>query len=318
MGTIIGIVVGAIVIVLIIAGILFVCCRKRRNRRLRLEGNRSSALGPELGRDCPASPLSFRCQTHVTPRSPEFHRSITEPTLDAEKVYPGPYASFRPYSVSPVSPPLSPGSMWPIQNPVSDNKSSYLDRDNTDRALHNITTTIAAPTFPGNVHYAVSPKSAGAPFSPDDDIAPPSTVSARSTTQLLMPQLKPYNPAEYAAGGSSSYSHHQQQAVVSTPESTYASPTSGSTASPLLSRAWDQRTTPAWDVPSQQQQQQQQHNQRGGPGRPNLAGAFGKATLVVAGKGRRISGNGNGNGSSSPIETSQINTVFAAPPTGRR
>ncbi|KAK7751663.1 hypothetical protein SLS62_006323 [Diatrype stigma] len=330
MGTTVGIVVGAVVIVLVVAGISFVCCRKRRNKRLRLEGSRSSGLGSQLARNGPASPLSFRCQTHVTPRSPEFHRSITgTTTIQAEeKVYPGPYSatwtSSRPYSVSPVSPPMSPASMWPMPSPSSDDASRSSPHLKQDRAaLHSITTTTTTaggPKFPGYVHYSASPKASGmAPFSPvDEDIAPPSTVSTRSTVPLLLPQLKPYNPAEYASAPSPySQPPHQHQAAagsVSTPESTYTSPTSGSTASPLLSRVWDNHhqrtTTPAWDVPQQQQR---------GPGRPNLSGAFGRATLVVTGKGRRVSGSGSGagNGNGSPVETTQINTVFAAPPTRR-
>lgn len=302
MGTIVGIAIGALAVVLAIAGITFICCRKKRNKRLRLEGNRSSALGAQSSRNCPGSPLSFRCQTSVSPQSPDFHRSITGMSMEGEKVYPGPSATYGPHSASPVSPPMTPSSMWRMQNPGTDTKRD-TKRNNKDRTLHNITTTsTTTPTFPGHVHYSTSPKAADAPFSPDD-IAPPSTVSTRSTT-LLLPQLKPYNPAEYASGSAS----QQQTASVSTPESTYASPTSGSTASPLLSRAWEQRTTPVWDVPQQQ---------RGSGRSSNLTGAFSRATLVVAGKGRRFSGNENGNGHGSPVETTQINTVFAAPPTKR-
>ncbi len=331
MGTLVGIVVGAVAIVLVIGGIIFVRCRKRRNIRLRLEGNRSSGIGP-LGRNGPASPLSFRCQTHVTPRSPSFPRTISETALEGEKGYAGAHAHYGPYSPSPVSPPLSPSSassasVWRLhqyqnQNPSPETSapSSYARRGgNADRGLHSIATG-DPPTFPGHVHYPAAAGTASLPAATDDDVAPPSTVSTRSTSQLL-PQLRPYNPAAYSAGsGLPSPTLSQQAAAaaagVSSPESTYASPTSGSTASPLLSRTWDQRA-PVWDVPPLQQQQQNQQRRSGRPS--NLAGALGRATFAVAGgRGGRFSGNGNGNGSCSPVETTQINTVFSAPPTSPR
>ncbi|RYP61454.1 hypothetical protein DL770_009778 [Monosporascus sp. CRB-9-2] len=301
MGTMVGIAIGAVVVVLAIAGFVFVRCRKRRNirLRLRLEGNRSSGMGLQL-RDGPTSPLSFRCQTSVSPRSPEFRRTVFETVAGGEKGYQGAYGL---HSVSPVSPMTSSLSMWRTQNPSSDAQPSYR-LDNKGLALHGIATTITAPAFPGHVHYSTSPKAAHffSPATVEDDIPPPSAVSAMSTAQLL-PLTKPYNPADYAPGGNGA-------SAISTPETTYASPISGSTASPLLSRAWEQHKhkTPIWDVPQRQQQQ------RAGAaaGRPSLAGALGRVTART----RRISANGDG-GNCSPIETTQINTVFAAPPTRR-
>ncbi|OTA99900.1 hypothetical protein M426DRAFT_36363, partial [Hypoxylon sp. CI-4A] len=58
-----GIAVGAIVFILAVAGFLFVRCRKRRNR---------------------PSSLSFRCQTHLTPRSPYFPHP-SDNTIEEEK-----------------------------------------------------------------------------------------------------------------------------------------------------------------------------------------------------------------------------------------
>ncbi|RYP47722.1 hypothetical protein DL768_006258 [Monosporascus sp. mg162] len=299
MGTIVGIAIGAVVVVLAIAGFLFVRCRKRRNIRLRLDRNRSSGMGLQL-HDGPASPLSFRCQTSVSPRSPEFHRTVSETVAGAEKSYPGAYGL---HSVSPVSPVTSSPSMWRMQNPSSVAQPSYR-LDNNGLALHAIATTTTVPAFPGHVHYSTSPKAAHffSPATIEDDVAPPSTASTMSTAQLL-PLTKPYNPADYAPSSNGA-------SAISTPETTYASPTSGSTASPLLSRAWEQHQhkAPVWDVPQRQQQQ------RAGAaaGRPSVAGALGR----VAARTRRISANGDG-GNCSPVETTQINTVFAAPPTRR-
>ena len=335
-----GVAVGAGAVALALAGLVFVRCRKRRNRRLRLEGGRSiggsgSGSSNPFGipssqlHDGPASPLSFRCQTSLSPRSPDFRTSISGggAAVGGEKS-----------STSPISPPMTPSAVW---GPRQSSRQSSRDpdaknRDRTMPALHSLTTNMPAPVaapapaFPGSVHYSsttTSPKTKAAampfaPFSPDDDLVPTSTVSTRSTTQLL--PLRPYNPADYGYGssaGSPSPSQHRAfsgvEAKISSPESAYTSPISGSTTSPLLSRVWEQqqqqqpgrgageKSAPVWDMPPRRERQSS-----GG----NIAGALGRATLAVAGKGgRRVSGGGN----CSPLETTQINTVFPAPPTKR-
>ena len=328
-GTVAGIAVGAGAVALAIAGFVFVRCRKRRNRRLRLDGGRHGGSGGEGSSGLqgtqfggPTSPLSFRCQTSLSPRSPDFHGSIAAASDGVAREKGQGYFAYA--ASSPVSPPMTPSSMWTAP-PRPQREHQDPDAKSKDGlALHSITTT-ATPAFPGNVHYppSTSPQATVpfAPFSPDD-MTPPSTVSTRSTAQLL--PLRPYNPAEYGsaapATGSPSLlsslspplSQRQGFATVeiSSPESAYASPTSGSTASPLLSRAWGEqqpgrgsggRAAPAWDVPHRHQHQRDRQSS-------NIAGTLGRA---VGGKGgKRTSGGGN----CSPVETTQINTVFPAPP----
>lgn len=332
-GTIAGIAVGAGAVALAIAGFVFVRCRKRRNRRLRLEGGRRSGSGGEGSSGPqgtqfggPTSPLSFRCQTSLSPRSPNFHESITAASDGVAREKGQGYFAYA--ASSPVSPPMTPSSMCRVPpRPLRE----YQDPDAKSKdgpALHSITTT-ATPAFPGNVHYpsSTSPQASVpfAPFSPDDDVAPPSTVSTRSTAQML--PLRPYNPAEYGPAapvtGSpsllSSFSPPLSQqpglaaVEISSPESAYASPTSGSSASPLLSRTWGEqqpgrgsggRAVPTWDVPQRHQHPKYQRDRQSS----NIAGTLGKA---VTGKGgKRTSGGGN----CSPVETTQINIVFPAPP----
>ncbi|CAJ2507516.1 Uu.00g087020.m01.CDS01 [Anthostomella pinea] len=278
---VVGIVVGAIVTVLAIAGIWFVCGRKRRNRRLRLEGTNS-----RRSHHRPASSLSFRCQTHLSPRSPAFFPNPSDSTIEEEKkVYTTTNPALGSHPVSPESP-MSRSSMWQSQLSTSGFKS-YSRAENMSLSLHNITTT--GPAVPSNVHYSTSPKAAR--FSPIDE-TPASTTSTWSTSQLL--PLKPYNPAEY--GVSSPHLGSGSAADVST----YTSPISGSTASPLLSRVWDQRA-PTWELPP-----------RGSSyTRPIVTSAFEGPGAAGAGKGKRVSNTG------SPVESKQINTSFAGPPTRR-
>ena len=341
MGAIVGVAIGAGAVALAVASFIFVRCRKRRNRRLRLDGGRGVGNGdsgpfglPGSQLDGPVSPLSFRCQTSLSPRSPDFHASISG---DVAREKGQDYHLYGPHAgSSPIPPPMTPSSMWGVPPPRQQPRDpDAKSRDGSLPALHSITTTMAgttAPTFPDSIHHSsslASPKTRAAaiPFSPTDgDLAPAST-----TTAQLLP-LRAYNPAEYGHGsptiaaaavaGSPSFSQHRAfcgvGAGISSPESAYASPTSGSTASPLLSRAWEQqqqqqgrgtggKAAPIWDMPHRRERQ---------PSSSNIAGALGRATLAVAGKGgRRVSGGGAGN--RSPVETTQINTVFPAPPTKR-
>ncbi|KAI1458490.1 hypothetical protein F4805DRAFT_140907 [Annulohypoxylon moriforme] len=269
-----GIAVGAVVVVLAISGFLFVHFRKRKNRSLLLGNVRASVVGQKKSRHRPDSSLSFRCQTHLTPRSPAFFPDQSHNTIEEEKPYAGPFSALGSHPISPESPRQS---AWRAQNDA--NSSSRPN--NKALPLHNIATAI--PAIPGNVHYSTSPKAAF--FSPTDE--PASTTSTKSTAQLL--PLRQYNPAEYGISSPQ---------VGSTPDGTFSSPTSGSTSSPLLSRAWDQRT-PTWDLPTRSSS------------KPAGIGAWERVAAGVAAKNRRTSNSG------SPVETKQINFNFPPPPARR-
>ncbi|KAI1774162.1 hypothetical protein F4818DRAFT_442323 [Hypoxylon cercidicola] len=270
-----GIVAGAVVIVLAIAGFLFVRCRKRRNRSLIVGGTKVVATG-QKSRHRPASSLSFRCQTHLTPRSPTFFPNPSDGTIEEEKPYVGPFSALGSHPISTESPKQA---TWQTQN--GNPRLSSFARGDKMLPLHNIATAI--PAIPDSVHYSTSPK---APFfSPTDE--PASTTSTKSTSQLL--PLRQYNPAEYGV---------TSPQLGSTPDGTFSSPTSGSTSSPLMSRAWDQRT-PAWDLPPR------------GSSRPAGIGAWERVAAGVANKNRRTSNNG------SPVETTHINFNYPPPPARR-
>ncbi|KAI1415373.1 hypothetical protein F5Y13DRAFT_157256 [Hypoxylon sp. FL1857] len=264
-----GIAVGAVVIVLAVAGFLFVHIRKRRNRRLLLGDIKASTAGQKKSRHRPASSLSFRCQTHLTPRSPAFFPNPSDSTIEEEKPYVGPFSALGSHPISPESPRQS---GWRVQNSRSGSKAL---------PLHNIATAI--PTIPGNVHYSTSPKAAF--FSPTDE--PASTTSTKSTAQLL--PLRQYNPAEYGISSPQ---------IGASPEGTFSSPTSGTTTSPLLSRAWEQKI-PTWDLPPRSSS------------KPAAVGTWERVAAGVAGKNRRTSNTG------SPVETKQINFNFPPPPARR-
>ncbi|KAI2641519.1 hypothetical protein GGS26DRAFT_585909 [Hypomontagnella submonticulosa] len=263
-----GIAAGAVIAVLAVAGFLFVRCRKQRNRRLLLGDIKTSPTGSKRSRHRPASSLSFRCQTHLTPRSPSFFPNPADGTIEEEKPYTGPFSALSSHPVSQPSSPESPRkSTWQAQSKML--------------PLHTIATAI--PTIPDNVHYSTSPKAAF--FSPTDE--PASTTSTRSTAQLL--PLRQYNPAEYGVSSPQ---------IGASPDGTFSSPISGSTGSPLLSRAWE-RGTPTWDLPPRSSS------------RPSGVGAWERVAAGVAGKNRRTSNTG------SPVETTQINFNFPPPPTKR-
>lgn len=127
--------------------------RKRRNRTARQRR---------------ASPLSFRCQTHVTPRTATFP---SEPEDVPEKPYVDPSAALR-------------------SNPVK------LD---TEKGKGVSVRTYVVPA-PPSVH---SPgRFAGSPGaltrSPEMDFTTPtSTTSVRSNAPLLATSYRPYVPSEY-------------------------------------------------------------------------------------------------------------------------
>ncbi|KAI5865640.1 hypothetical protein GGS23DRAFT_436550 [Durotheca rogersii] len=275
---IVGIVVGAIVVVLAVAGFFFIRHRRRRNRRLLLGDTKPLKMRPNADRNWPASPLSFQCQTHLSPRSPSFSPDPSTGVIQEEKPYSGPYPALNSHPIFTESP-SSKRSTWQSQN--SRGLDSFVREELKTIPPHHISTAI--PVIPDGVHYSTSPKAGF--FSPTDE--PASTTSTKSTAQLL--PLRQYNPAEYAVTS-------PQGSTVS--GGTFSSPISGTTASPLLSRAWDQRT-PRWDPLPRANS------------RPLVPETLDKVTPTVGGKGRRTGGAG------SPVETKQINVTFPAPPTRR-
>lgn len=322
-------------VLVLVAGFVFMCCRKRRNRRLRLGDEHHRTRGRIASKDYPISPLSFRCQAQPAPYESAIFKNSAEVVVVDESsrtmTASSPIIGFT-HTASPKA--LEAEAFekpnyggWQPQIP----KSRVLLASRpaaANRPLHptldSITTTTApaaVPAVPGSVHHAWSPHITR--FSPIEDNSAMSPQSATSTTALL--PLKPYNPAEW--GGA-------------TP--TMPTPTSGATASPLIGRTWDDMIPRKSSLPpSQQQQQQQQQTPRpqqkrepwgelpprpsaatGGasPARETTSATLSKASLAVITatrapqKHRGRGGRGGSSNGASPVETSTINIVFAGPP----
>ncbi|OHE97771.1 LPXTG-domain-containing protein [Colletotrichum orchidophilum] len=228
MTAIVGIVIGAIVALLLVAGCTFIHCRKRKARR---EGR---GINPELSRRAkghrPASSLSFRCQTHLTPKEPHFF-PIEEEEAQNEKHH---YESMQQQHQQQQEQDMTPSpvttkpNLWMPHNSITSFSAAdqipYTDKKPTQKeplALANITTSL--PIIPVKAH---SPKYNMA--SPQDEYATP--TSTTSAVPLL--SFRSYVPSEH--GFSTPSMGH---AATFSPSTTYASPTSGTTASPLLSQA---------------------------------------------------------------------------------
>ncbi|KAI1123307.1 hypothetical protein F5Y10DRAFT_55875 [Nemania abortiva] len=291
--TIVGIAVGAAAVLLAIAGFFFVRYRKRRNRRVRLEGGVPKGTSATR-RHRRTSDLSFRCQTHLTPRSPNFPNP-SDSTIEEEKSFSNQHLALGSHPIT-LESPVSRKSLtsWEPQPGVS----SFSRPRQAPQPLQNIATT--GPAFPEHVHYSTSPKAAR--FSPHEE-TPTSTTSTRSTAQLL--PLRPYNPADYGV----SSPHIGSPADAS---SSYTSPVSGSATSPLMSRLWENQNrsnpnqaqnrnresvAPVWDMPQRQMSFSARAKALERIGVPLSPGAK-----------KRVSNSG------SPVESKEINTVFPGPP----
>ncbi|KAI2643343.1 hypothetical protein GGS21DRAFT_495900 [Xylaria nigripes] len=161
--TIVGIVLGGLAAILLFTGLLFIYGRKRRNRRIQLEGD------PR-----PSSPLSFCCQTRLPPCSPAFIPSQYAAALQ-EKSHSQIHPALRPHTAGPELPPsrTSPAA----RQYQSSTMPCFSPPRITPLPLPPLST--GAPAVPDNVHYSTSPKSAQ--FSPHD-VTP---NSATSTGHLL-------------------------------------------------------------------------------------------------------------------------------------
>ncbi|KAL0943982.1 LPXTG-domain-containing protein [Colletotrichum truncatum] len=224
MTAIVGIVVGVVVALLLAAGCIFIQYRKRRARAGR-------GINPELSRRAkghrPASSLSFRCQTHLTPKTPNFFPIEEGEEVRSEKgrVQQQQQQQQQHQDMSSTSATADP---WISHNAIYSFRSSSPTPLTDKKGLHkdavplaNIKTSL--PIMPLKAH---SPRHN---MSPQEDYTPSSTTSAAP----LLP-LRPYVPSEH---GMSTPSMGHAAAFSPATMTTYSSPTSGNTASPLLSQA---------------------------------------------------------------------------------
>ncbi|KAM0536966.1 hypothetical protein ACHAO2_006390 [Verticillium nonalfalfae] len=212
---IVGIAIGGFVLLLLGSGCGYMHHRKRKARR---ESQNMSKKGARRHR--PASSLSFRCQTHLTPRSPTFFPIGEEEAATREKPFVDPAAALT-------------------SNPsISTHMSSAWNQSSASPPPTQPWRGGAAPQ--GHAKDALSlstilPSHAQSAFykpSPTDYATPTSTTSTRSTTALL--------PVHHAPRTASYGASAPPRPPRSPAAESHGSPLlSGATASPLLSqRGW--------------------------------------------------------------------------------
>lgn len=253
--TIIGIAAGTVIILLLFIALLYILHRKKKAKMARLNpfenklGNEGSG-GSRRHR--PQSSLSFRCK-NLSPTSPKIMFSPddsmghTSP-IDSSRIQklsqlrtnsPAPPQS---NATSPVSPHLGSekGGAASIRSSVQLHKLA-TGMPTAPPAAASRQSTLQTPGSGGGLGLAYSPI--------DESITPSSAMSSRSTAALL-PAIKQYVPSDYRhIGRSPSNPGQGPQSAVQ-----YNSPSSASTASPMLSTNWspvERRANPfPWDKPS--------------------------------------------------------------------
>lgn len=174
--TIVGIVVGAVVLSALIAGFTFVCIRKRRNR------------AKEQDR---ASGYSFRCQTRVTPVTPKFPESAqTDDDFHGNEK-----AHVMITNGIPIG-----ATAYPLAQYLWNSQSSLnvtISRQDSAMMRPSVITSLPPPP---SAH--ISPRLS----SPDDYSTPVSAVSTRSSAPLLANPQRGYSPSPHLAQSSWSLS----------------------------------------------------------------------------------------------------------------
>jgi hypothetical protein len=174
--TIVGIVVGAVVLLALIAGFTFVCIRKRKNR------------SKEQDR---ASGYSFRCQTRVTPVTPRFPESAqTDGNFHVNEK-----AHVMVTNGIPISADANPQAQYPWNSQSSLNVT--IGRQDSAMMRPSLITSLPPPP---SAH--ISPRLS----SPDDYSTPASAVSTRSSAPLLANPQRGYSPSPNLAQSSWSLS----------------------------------------------------------------------------------------------------------------
>ncbi|CRJ83597.1 hypothetical protein BN1708_009082 [Verticillium longisporum] len=286
---IVGIAVGGFVLLLLASGCGYMHHRKRKARR---ESQNMSKKGARRHR--PASSLSFRCQTHLTPRSPSFFPIGKEETATREKPFVDPAAALN-------------------SNPsISTNMSSAWNQSSASLPPTQPWRGKAPPQ--GHAKDALSlstilPSHAQSSFykpSPTDYTTPTSTTSTRSTTALL--------PVHHAPRTASYGASAPPRPPRSPATESYGSPLlSGATASPLLSqRGWPpQPVQPRSDAVSSSSPRQSH------PQGQVLNILLGRETIAPVAQKRGVPvpallGGG------SPTESRTLQTSFPPPPSPKR
>ncbi|KAK3373773.1 hypothetical protein B0T24DRAFT_528711 [Lasiosphaeria ovina] len=224
---IVGLVVAGVALVLIIAGCVFICCRRRKNKRARM-----SSEADFYNRFRHRSSLSFKCQTHMaSPITEEMpHSDMIDAVFQSQQ--PGdlgrrssvwkahdPETAFQDITHAPAYPQQESTFQFSHSEKAGLAKQGGI----ATAALPQITTDL--PSLPP--HAYTSPKAVY--YSPSDIKSPMSALSTRSTTGLL-PAVQPYVPADHGMLAT------PQAGNTFTPPagSAFTSPVSASPSSPLV------------------------------------------------------------------------------------
>ncbi|KAL7949023.1 hypothetical protein V8C42DRAFT_342041 [Trichoderma barbatum] len=168
--TIVGIVIGAVVLLALTAGFIFVCIRKRQNRAR--QQDRTSGY-------------SFRCQTRVTPVTPRFPENTgADDGFHVEEkghvmVTTGIGAGPRPVDLYP----------WNSQSSLN----VTISRQDSAMMRPSVITALTPPS-----QAYISPRAS----SPDDFATPASAVSTRSNAPLLSHQPAGFSPSPHLSQSS--------------------------------------------------------------------------------------------------------------------
>ncbi|OIW29492.1 hypothetical protein CONLIGDRAFT_631571 [Coniochaeta ligniaria NRRL 30616] len=199
-----AIIVVVIVVLLIVAAFVFIRIKKRQNRRKRASYETKFNAWGGSSSQMPQSPLSFQCQTHIGPASPNFFPDGDD--NEAHSSYPAsgglgrkpslwkPHnavSSFQNISAVTESPPQD-KQQQPRKSTITSHQNPLQYHPaNHPVPLHSLNTA-ALPSYPTPTH--ASPMSGSqSRFSPDS-YTPTSAVSTRSNAPLL-----PYVPAQHAS-----------------------------------------------------------------------------------------------------------------------
>ncbi|KAK3308888.1 uncharacterized protein B0T15DRAFT_121747 [Chaetomium strumarium] len=282
---IIGIAVGAVAFLLLVAAISFVCVRRRRNRHTRASAETEFYSGINRRHH---SSMSFQCQTHMV--SPRFWPGAEEGVS-------------TPAAYSPDGP-VQRSSMWKPHDPnFLYNQGENTPHDSRKATMAGLPLQISTSMPPAAPPQAyASPSSGGGSY--HDYRSPLSAESVRSTSALF-PPVKPYIPAEHGvhvqAGSPTSATTEIGTGII--PDNT------GMTGmTPLLK-------SHGWPLPDQKKQEQAEKriirlsNPNAVPPPPPPPPLKTKRSSGMLG---RKSPKNLGQGS--PVESWEIQTAFPAPP----
>lgn len=318
---IVGIIVAAVIVLAGIAAFLYVRHRKQRARLGRTSATLSRGHRPK-------SSLSFRCQTHLTPKSPSFPFTSEEEGMEETTTASGPPTprhitsakskqwkphnsvtadSFQSAASVTHAPPLSRNRGGATMTSTMSPSAASLAKLDTTLVS---TQPYAAPTPDGLRKSPFFKKARGrsgsaaslTPATPATGGGDSFVTPVSSTSDVLLPR---YNPADFAAvGGGSSISQH-------------TSPSSAHSTSPLLrQREWSPlAVAPLPALPALPGHFIEGEASNTMPAPPRRTSRMSAAAAGLTGSSRTHgAAGGSGSPNGSPSESNNLQFTFPGPP----